>query len=622
MRAINPEAFYIHTADTSVYAMVHRPVGTPSGVAVLMCPSYGWDELCIHRVKFRWANDLAAAGHTVLRFDLPGTGDSSGQATDPDQLRAWLQATVAAANWLRADGATRVVAFGVGLGAMLAWLACAEGTAIDDLMLWRAPSSGRRLVRSLQAAQTFSFAFEGGSDPRDGAEISDDGVDPLYGGFIEESGQIMTGEVIAALKGVDLKERSLSAAAQRRVLLFASPDNADDQWGVDWLATTGVKLEVANGDEFGAMMRYVQLAEVPQAAVATSIAWLANCSPTPVNVRAGETSSVFAGSPSEHEPVTTSTELELETNGVPVRERPLQVPFCGDLLRGTITEPAQTPLAAITVFYLSGASDRRIGPNRLWVERSRQWASLGVRSVRLDLPGLGDSDGDDERWRDATVHFKPAYVEMLTPLFDALQNRGYGERFVLIGFCAGGVKALRASFEDPRIVGVSAIDAGFLSSRWTDKYFHTWWVLTWEPKEHTSRPRIQVMRFAQRALQLTQQARAAALRFGPRALDKSKRQIWRGAQHGTEYLLLIKPELWLLEEIERDTRRDRLAEIEHVTVLPLPNSDDRFRNLVGRRFVTEQLDAALDRVRRRFPTTMPRSSNSDLSPIRPSQISR
>jgi alpha/beta superfamily hydrolase len=45
----------------------------------------------------------------------------------------------------------------------------------------------------------------------------------------------------------------------------------------------------------------------------------------------------------------------------------------------------------VTTFSLSG---ERSGPNRLTTAFARRWACAGVPSLRLDLRGIGDSDGD------------------------------------------------------------------------------------------------------------------------------------------------------------------------------------------------------------------------------------
>jgi pimeloyl-ACP methyl ester carboxylesterase len=50
-----------------------------------------------YRARREWAEDLAAKAVPVLRFDLPGTGDSGGYPSDPARVEAWLDAIDGAA---------------------------------------------------------------------------------------------------------------------------------------------------------------------------------------------------------------------------------------------------------------------------------------------------------------------------------------------------------------------------------------------------------------------------------------------------------------------------------------------------------------------------------------------
>ena len=79
--------------------------------------------------------------------------------------------------------------------------------------------------------------------------------------------------------------------------------------------------------------------------------------------------------------------------GSSVRETFVRVPPAG--LFGVVSEPTASLSDAPSVIFLSVANQPGVGPNRLWVELSRQWAYQGVRSFRLDLSGLGDSPSRD-----------------------------------------------------------------------------------------------------------------------------------------------------------------------------------------------------------------------------------
>jgi len=82
-------AFYLKGPTTPVFAILHKPVGRPRETAVLLCPPFGWEDMCSYRIRREWAEQLAREGHTALRIDLPGSGDSGGAPSDPGQLNTW-----------------------------------------------------------------------------------------------------------------------------------------------------------------------------------------------------------------------------------------------------------------------------------------------------------------------------------------------------------------------------------------------------------------------------------------------------------------------------------------------------------------------------------------------------
>ena len=74
-------------------------------------------------------------------------------------------------------------------------------------------------------------------------------------------------------------------------------------------------------------------------------------------------------------------------------------------LFGILAEPADRPAADVAAVFLNAGAVRRIGPNRIWVETARRWATDGVPTIRLDLDGIGDSDGDADRYQDVAAFY-------------------------------------------------------------------------------------------------------------------------------------------------------------------------------------------------------------------------
>ena len=136
---------YLDANGEAVFGFVHLPAPeTATGTVVAIVGPWGWDDIVTYRSRRDWADSLARAGHVAIRIDLPGTGDSAGSDADPGRLPAWTSAVGAAVAFGRGlEGSRRVAVIGMGIGALLAGRAIDDGAAVDDLILWAAPSSGR-----------------------------------------------------------------------------------------------------------------------------------------------------------------------------------------------------------------------------------------------------------------------------------------------------------------------------------------------------------------------------------------------------------------------------------------------------------------------------------------------
>src|SRR5690606_23478543 len=109
----------------------------------------------------------------------------------------------------------------------------------------------------------------------------------------------------------------------------------------------------------------------------------------------------------------------------------------------------------------------RIGPNRLHVRLARRLARAGVTSLRLDLPGLGDS-----RTLGTSASVAEQNQRAVSAALDALEGRGVAHRFVLFGLCSGADDASRCACADPRIVGMCLIDPPTLFPTWRSRATH------------------------------------------------------------------------------------------------------------------------------------------------------
>ncbi len=427
---------YLGADDISFLAAYHAPIGDASRKAVLLVPPFGWEEISSFRPRRAWAEDLAAHGHAVLRFDLPGTGDSAGPSDDRELWGTWNSAVTTAADWLRGEAdAQHLVAVGIGLGGLLAYEAALRRD-VDDLVLWATPGRGRGLVRALSAFsvhETARIVEAGAPEPP-----------PLPEGLLAPGGFVLSAETVAALRSVDLAGRPLSADS--RVLLLGSDGVQPDPALVESLAAAGADVTASAGQGYASMLAAPDQARRPREVFEQVRGWLDEAPPPP------------GGAQSPREQPDGSDELL--AGGI--RERPFIVQLESGRLVGILTEPVEGASAPLAAVFLNAGAIRRIGPHRMWVDAARRWALEGVASLRLDVEAIGDSDGDGERFRDVARFYDHRFDDQARAVLDALEARGIGSRFVLVGLCSGASLAFRTAVVDDRVAASLMLNPGVL----------------------------------------------------------------------------------------------------------------------------------------------------------------
>ncbi len=435
-------SLYLDVEREAVYSLFHDSGGRTGKAAVLLCPPFGWDDMCSYRARHDWACQLAANGHPALRIDLPGSGDSASSPRDPARLKAWTRAIGEAARWLKlTTGAPRVVAVGIGLGGMLATLAAAADAPVDDLVLWAVPARGRALVRELRAFERLGAAMATGP-----GELPHP---PLPDGALAANGYLLSAESVASLESVDLAGTPLPDGEHRRVLLLGRNGPTADEALETALRTAGVQVSNASGSGYDLMMLEPQDAQSPLEVFQTVLAWLAEPGASSARERAQPLDPA--------EPVATAQTLTLDVAGTSMRETPLLLDQPEGCLRAILSEPAGSRREMCAVL-LNAGPQRRTGPNRMWVEIARRWASRGVPTLRIDLAGIGDSDGDTSRFEDVAWLYVPEYIRQVQATLDMLESRGLPGRFFVVGLCAGAYWSFHTALADSRIAAVCLLN--------------------------------------------------------------------------------------------------------------------------------------------------------------------
>ncbi len=124
-------------------------------------------------------------------------------------------------------------------------------------------------------------------------------------------------------------------------------------------------------------------------------------------------------------------------------------------LIGTFTEPdlPAGPQSPLVVLLTNAGVISRSGPHRINVSLARRFATIGIRSLRWDMGGLGDSG--------RPVTALPVREQSIADTRAAMDEAGrmFGvSRFVMIGFCSGAEAAYYTALQDERLVGVVLFD--------------------------------------------------------------------------------------------------------------------------------------------------------------------
>jgi pimeloyl-ACP methyl ester carboxylesterase len=137
-------------------------------------------------------------------------------------------------------------------------------------------------------------------------------------------------------------------------------------------------------------------------------------------------------------------------------ERALFFPSNGHRLFGILHRP-EAGRSSTAVVFLNAGPQNRSGPQRIYVEAARRFAAGGFTCLRVDLPGVGESEGPFPE-NNLDCH-DPANVRGAV---DLVLAEG-AETVVLLGLCVGARVAVRAGLLDPRVQTVVSWSAPIIS---------------------------------------------------------------------------------------------------------------------------------------------------------------
>ncbi len=595
----------------AVFMLLHEPSEQARrDTAVLICPPFGWEEMCSYRGRREWAQMLSQAGFPCARLDLPATGNSTGSPGDPNRFEAWVGAVKGAVLWLRgATACRRIVVVGIGLGGLIACRAAEVHAPIDDFILWGVPARGRALLRELRAYAGMVEVPET-EDPRH---------QPVAEGELELTGFRVTAETARAIEGVQLDPSAGPVVEDRRVLILGRDGLEPDQRLVDGFREAGAEVTVAETNDYGELMGHPQLTGSPMQTIELTRDWLVGQpgSDTPVQpgfdtpVQPGAGAAVVLARPG----IAPGLRRHERADGV----RETVFPFT-DGLEGRfaiLAEPRRARPEPVCAVWVNAGTLHHIGPNRAWVEVSRRWAARGVPTLRVDLEGFGEAHGAGSRpLPDAEFYGQDRVGEVLAVL-DHLADRDVATEFFLGGFCSGAYWALHAGLADPRVRALMLVN--LYAFYWSEELIRERGLEQtldrFVAKASGGRLRAEsTHRSGGQIFYLSDDAAArpavatAARRLSPRRLHSAvSRPLQRGQRadiegafnllrnRGTETLLLLGRWEGLYEQLRRQGALENGWRWPNLTIETMFTRDHMLRSLWRQQRVHQSLDRALAR---------------------------
>ena len=383
-----------------------HPANGAAAHGLVLCPPFGYDLICSQAGLRVLAEQIAASGTPVLRFDYPGTGDSAGDEA-PNRLADWLAGIEAACDWMRATlGLASVSLGGLKLGALLAAASAARRPdTMAEIVLLAPVWSGRGYGRELLLVARAAGETEAKPD------------------WLEAAGFRLHESDVAALRGLDLAAL-LRQARPGRILLVEPPKPVPTP-----VPDLGAPVTAMPFDGYAAFLRHSHLSIPPRSLAGRIGQWLTGEPARP-------------GRPGE---VTDRLPVAPE-----VEERVLRF-GADDHLVGVLCRPATPQPTGVLI--LNTGANHHIGNGRIAVRMARRLAAIGFASLRMDSDGIGESGTVAEAERAEALFGDGPTLDALAGL-DALERQGF-RRCVVVGVCSGAHHALQAALRDPRAVGLA-----------------------------------------------------------------------------------------------------------------------------------------------------------------------
>lgn len=399
--------------DSPTLGFVHLPDDRLVRGGVVLCPPLGYDQVLGYRAMRFVAQELAARGLAVLRFDYVGEGDASGLSGSPDAPERWISTIARAAAYLRDSGVNDVALFGLGAGSLLANEAAGTVDAAA-LVLWDPELSGRRFLRRQRSLFELTVGDHGG--PSDPSALLSLTLHPDANAWLSAR-EITPASLPVGVDALIVGRRAHDENPATVRLTSGLPPRAE------YRSVTGQEelLEAPSA-----------LAVLPEETIAGMGEWLAERFPA-ASVRIDPV-------------IIDRAVVDTAPDGTPIIERLRRV---GPDELFVIETGRDGDLESGVVVLQPGAAEHRVGPGRFQVLAARELAARGYRAIRFDRRVTGDTT--EVRPGEPSLIFAEEWVDDTDQLIGELA----GDDVVAhAGLCAGGWVAARMAERRPARLAV------------------------------------------------------------------------------------------------------------------------------------------------------------------------
>jgi pimeloyl-ACP methyl ester carboxylesterase len=196
---------------------------------VVFCHSLGDEYIRFHRAYHQLAVRLSQVGFPVLRFDLYGCGDSSGDSAEI-AVQPWLtDITTAVEEIRRRSGVVRICVVGLRLGGTLSMMFGSGREDIDGMVLWDPVVNGKAYVAELKLLHG-EMLRRAQVQPKHGADETQ----------TEILGFPLTQELLTELESIDLATMPQKPA--NHLLVIESREKAGERPLIEHLQQLGAHV--------------------------------------------------------------------------------------------------------------------------------------------------------------------------------------------------------------------------------------------------------------------------------------------------------------------------------------------------------------------------------------------